>query len=210
LSFHIYVPQETWTVPRSSIYSDSDSEPEYFSVGLADPVRQAKARLTTRDDAAKHHEWVLRTTSFWTEEERHYRRFRDALVCALDEDPIEDGMQHPADELIERALHTSGSRCIEELARAFREFYTSRPVMSALILRCMARIDFADTGPQGLALAKRALSHDDVEMREAAIRAFENWGGFEALAILRQHYDHETWLREYVSRVIEDLAESTS
>lgn len=208
LLVQMYILQETWTIPRFSIYSDS--EPEYFAVEFADPVRQARASLTTPNDAAEHYVRPVKTKSFWTEAERHYRRLRGGLVCALEDIPIEDGMQHPADELIERALGASRSSCIEGLSRAFHEFYTSRPAMSAAILRCMARVDFAQTGAQGLGLAQHALSHDDVEMREAAVRAFETWGGVEALAILRQHDDPEAWLHEYVSRVVVDLSDATS
>lgn len=208
LLLHIYIPQETWTIPRISIYTDS--EPDYLAVELANPGRQGWTSLANLNNAGERCSRPVKAKSFWTEAEREYRRLRDDLVCVLEDIPIEDGMQHPADELIERALGSSISRCMEALTRAFGEFCTSRPAMSAAILRCVARVEFAQSGAQGLALAQHALNHDDVELREAAVRAFEAWGGVEALGFLRQHDDPEAWLQEYVRRVVEDLSDATS
>jgi hypothetical protein len=51
-----------------------------------------------------------------------------------------------------------------------------------------------------------ALRHKDAEVREAAIRALEKWGGDEALRILRQHRDAEEWLNDYVRQGTLDLS----
>jgi hypothetical protein len=140
------------------------------------------------------------------EGEHSYRRFRQSVVDLLTDTPIEDGLPHPADELIANGMRENSTMCVRWIERIFTEFYSSRPAVSAGIVRCSARVDRNQVGGRGLDLARRALAHADGEVREAGVRALEAWGGPEASAILLAHEDSEPWLREYVQRVIADLS----
>lgn len=51
----------------------------------------------------------------------------------------------------------------------------------------------------------RGLTSDDLEVRDAAITAAENWEGTDLADILAAHDEKEGWLREYMERVIVNL-----
>ena len=135
-----------------------------------------------------------------------YERFSRSIVRALEDEPIEDGFLHPADKLIEAAMRADTMACREWLARTLTENFSSRPALAGAILRCISRLDHSRVVGWGGGLVRSALAHRDVEVREAAIRALEAWGGDEAISLLRNHADSEPWLAEYTQRVIKDLS----
>jgi plasmid replication initiation protein len=54
-------------------------------------------------------------------------------------------------------------------------------------------------------LVTRALAGVDVELRDAAVQAVDQWGDTKLLRMLRQHREPAIWIREYLERVIADL-----
>lgn len=134
-----------------------------------------------------------------------YKSFRSKLISTLVDEPIEDGVTHPAEHVIDEALRTNSWECRDWLSRALVEHYQTRPSISASIVRCVGRLEYDRVGNWGMRVADDALRHKDVEVREAAVRALEAWGGCEALGVLRRHRDTEAWLNEYVQQVIVDL-----
>ena len=136
---------------------------------------------------------------------RNYPNFILDIVRMLDDVPLEDGMLHPADSIVAHQLCVDKGECISSLDRAFRGFLSSRPQISAAILRLVGRLDYVDVGRSGMSLARAGLGQGDVEIREAAVRALENWGGAEATRLLRNHRDAEPWISDYVKQVIADL-----
>ena len=54
-------------------------------------------------------------------------------------------------------------------------------------------------------LVRNALALDDVEIRDAAVQAAELWDDPHILPVLKSHYEPESWLRDYISDVIDDL-----
>jgi len=58
-------------------------------------------------------------------------------------------------------------------------------------------------------LVAKALAQADPEVREAAVRTMEAWGGSAAIVLLRDHLEAEpvAWLSDYIRRVISDLSE---
>lgn len=135
-----------------------------------------------------------------------YEQFRIAVLCALEDEPIEDGVLHPADAFIEATAREDALSCMLCLAQLFGENYASRPGLSASILRCIGRMDYKHAGCLGIFVAESALAHRDAEVREAGIRALEAWNGPKAMSILRDHTDPEGWLVEYVERVLANPA----
>lgn len=171
---------------------------------------QALTSHTTKNNPNEDYFSRKKEESFWTKAERNYRRFRDDLVHVFEEFPIEDGITHPADDIIEQAFRDDNHTCRDSLVRGFYEFKDLRPAISAAFLRCTARVDFAEIGVIGLSLAQDALDHNNIEIREAAVRMLENWGGNQAIHILRQHNDTIAWISRYIDQVIVDLSNTTS
>ena len=151
-----------------------------------------------------------RVRSRLAEVEQRYKCFRSRLIATLLDEPIEDGVRHPAEHVIDDALGANSSDCRDWLSRVLVEQYQTRPSISASIVRCIGRLEYDQVGAWGMRVADDALRHKDVEVREAAIRALEAWGGRKALDILRNYEDERPWLNEYVRQVIVDLSGTAS
>ena len=134
-------------------------------------------------------------------------RFRGEFLATLIDEPIEDGITHPSEHVLEKALRIDPSECRKELSRILVEYQT-RPSMTASIVRCIGRMEYDQVGQWGIRVAEDALGHKDIEVRDAAVRTLENWGGREAIGILRSHKDSVDWMNDYVSQVIIDLSEA--
>ena len=126
------------------------------------------------------------------------------LKSAFEAEPLEDGMAHPAEKIIETMLQS-----IEDI-RVFDgliEFSldAAHPNFAASILRCLGRQVCPGTESWRTNLVSSALEMDDAEIRDAAIQAAEFWGGKDIRNALEAHKEPLPWLRDYVSDVVEDL-----
>lgn len=202
-------------VSGSEKHSIAPSEVE--SLFASSPWGQADAVVNADDrDLARHvrrARWnLIQGAPFFdlTRIDRQYIRFRSKLVAALLDEPIEDGVTHPAEDVIDENLRINSYECRDWLSRAIAEHYQARPSISASIVRCVGRLEYDRVGHWGMQVADDALRHRDVEVREAAVRALEAWGGCEAVGMLRAHRDSVAWLNEYVSQVIVDLSGTKS
>lgn len=54
-------------------------------------------------------------------------------------------------------------------------------------------------------IVRTGLAHKDIQVRDAAITAAENWEGADLADILAAHDEKEGWLREYMAQVIVNL-----
>lgn len=144
------------------------------------------------------------------ENQRKYESFKDLLVARLIDEPIEDGVSHPAEQLIAQALRDNARVCHDWISEALVEQYRTHPSLGASILRCVGRLRFEQVRGWGLRVVDDALGEQDVEVREAAVRALEAWGGTECLELLERHVDSVPWVNEYVRQVIMDITEKMS
>jgi hypothetical protein len=128
------------------------------------------------------------------------------LYTAFDTDSLEDGISHPAEEIIERVLRSSKDQHALEWLRSF-SLDVSRPSFASSVLRCLGRQDRPGTVEWRTGLMQAALAVDDVEMRDAAVQVAELWGDPGMRAILKSHSESEPWLQDYIRDVIQDLGE---
>lgn len=134
-------------------------------------------------------------------------RFRDELAAAFETHPLEDGMDHPAERIMERALQSEAKRNVREELRGF-VLDAAHPAFSAAVLRCLGGgCTQAGTPAWRTALVRDALALDEVEIRDAAVQAAERWGGQAIRSVLRAHAEPVPWLRAYMQDVVEDLGE---
>ncbi len=124
------------------------------------------------------------------------------LHLALDAAPVEDGMRHAGEELLREAIRSYPQEIGAWLSsEIFKEVSATS---GASVLRLIARIrDLPASLRQEL--VTRALAADDVELRDAAVQAVDQWGDKNLLQILREHREPEIWIRDYLERVIADL-----
>ena len=131
-------------------------------------------------------------------------RVSEKLNAVFDAEPLEDGMEHPAERIIKNTLQTfEGENTLKFFEKL--SFDLERPSFSASVLRCLSRQENIGSSPWRASLVKTGLTIDNVEIRDAAIQAAESWGGQATIDILKSHRDSEPWLQDYIQDVINDL-----
>lgn len=133
------------------------------------------------------------------DETREHEQLENALMMAFEAEPLEDGIAHPAERLIEHALRSIDGR--GALARLHSlSVDIERPGLAASVLRCLGR-QRPGTSAWRVEIVRSALATDYVEMRDAAVQA----AGM--LEVLLGHAEGVPWLRAYIGDVVEDLGE---
>ena len=128
------------------------------------------------------------------------------LNAAFETEPVEDGMDHPAEEIIKEAWLSPGEARVVEWLLGFC-LEAEHPNFAASVLRCLGRQVRPGTDSWRTVLVRSALKMDDAEIRDAAVQAAESWGGQDMRSELISHHEPLPWLRRYVRDVIEDLRE---
>ena len=127
-----------------------------------------------------------------------------SLYSALEAEPFENGMDHPADQIIENALRsTRDERILEQFGGLCLDI--ERPSFASSILRCLGRQTNIGNAAWRAGLVRDALATADIEIRDAAVQAAESWGGAEIVNILIAHNEPEPWLRDCIPEIIDDL-----
>ena len=164
-----------------------------FSAG--EHINDAETAIDSTGDHEDSPELVHRRTLLFNE-----------LYSDFAAEPFEDGMNHAAEETIARAFRNTGAEC---LLGWMREFCTDidRPHISASVLRCLSRLTEVGTLQWRKELLNDALAIDNVEIRDAAVQAIEQWEQVELLDLLRSHEETDPWLRDYIESVIDDFGE---
>ena len=128
------------------------------------------------------------------------------LYAAFEAEPLEDGMYHPAEQIIGEALQSTESErvldCLRELS-----LDASDPGLSADVLRCLARQEHPGCASWRTELVRDGLATGSTEIRDAAVQAVEWWGDRDLRDVLKSHNEPVPWLRDYIREVIEDLGE---
>ena len=139
-------------------------------------------------------------------EDRERERLANRLWTAFAADPLEDGMSHPAEEIIGEALRSTEDNPVLDWFRTF-SLDAERPGFAASVLRCLGRQTPPGTDSWRTELVRDGLAVDDVEIRDAAVQAAESWGDRSLADVMKAHREAEPWLREYIEDVISDLRE---
>jgi len=138
-----------------------------------------------------------------------YESLTEPFLRLVEESELEYGFASELDSFLHDHLRENASVTREWLNSVFNRYFRDVAVATG-ILRTIAHLDWAQINPEGPTMAIAALSHVNVEVREAGIRAFENWGKPEAIDILKHVRCEEPWLQEYIAQVIHDLEEELS
>jgi len=137
---------------------------------------------------------------------QRFLHLRDSLNASFEATPLQDGMDHPAEDIISDAVRSIDDKSL------FKWFSivcldTKYPTFSASILRCIGRQIHIGTDSWRTELVGKALTVDDVEIRDAALNVAEFWGSQRMRNMLAGKVETEPiqWLRDYMQDVIEDL-----
>lgn len=139
------------------------------------------------------------------EADRERERLTRALWAAFEDAPLEDGMDHPAEEIIGNALRTKGQQKTVLQWLGSLSLEAKHASFAASIFRCLARQVRPGTTSWRTELVRDALASDDVEIRDAAAQAAELWGDRDIVEVLISHQEPVAWLRDYIEEVTRDL-----
>lgn len=132
------------------------------------------------------------------------KRFRLELYSAFDNIPLESCVDHPADQIIERALIEYPRDSILAWLKKFCLDET-RPDFAASVLRCLGRQPNPGTEAWRIRLLEDALSTNNLEIRDAAAQTADMWNDKETTDVLRSHKEKVPWLRQYIADVLSDM-----
>ena len=124
------------------------------------------------------------------------------LRAAFEAESVEDGMDHVADEIIEKALLSEEAPHVLGWLRAFC-LDPTHPSFSASVLRCLGRRAHPGTVSWRTDLVCSALNMDD------AVQAAEFWGGQDMRNTLKAHKEPLHWLQVYIQDITKDSGESS-
>ncbi len=125
------------------------------------------------------------------------------LRMAFEDRPVEDGINHPAERIIDDALQSVDVQLHLEWLRTL-SVDTGSPDLASSVLRCLGRQQ-PGTPAWRAEVVRAVLATDDVEMRDAAVQAAESWGGVEMRNALQSHHETVRWLHACVEDVLKEI-----
>lgn len=106
--------------------------------------------------------------------EQHDRhRFLDRLHASFDTEPLVDGVDHPAEQLIAAALASEDPDTVLQWLRSAC-LESESPAFAAATFHCVARQPEIGTARWRAGLVQGGLASDDIKLRDAAIQAAES------------------------------------
>lgn len=130
--------------------------------------------------------------------------FSKQLLLLFENTDFEYGIKNEVDDFVEEFLTLNSTQTKEWLECLYLENFDKTAILVKL-LRTIARIDYDTIFPQGQVIATSALNHEDIEVRECGVRAFESWASLDSLNILEHLEVAEEWLQDYINEVVEYL-----
>lgn len=132
------------------------------------------------------------------------RDFTQKLKLYILEEPFEYGFETKADKLVIDNLSINSIATKEWINKIYLNNFDNSEYTIG-ILRLISRLEIEDISPQGPTMAIAALAHQNEEIQETAIRAFENWSSLKHIEILKTVQVKSEWLVDYLSSVITNI-----
>ena len=218
-------PLTNWSEYGEFKYSDAIREPTpsatqgvrrlVSSRQKARPEQSGRRRTVHADAYVVSEDTNLRAVAPWSHlrqlrnhvsaDSPGYVRLSRALHSVFDESPLEDGMDHPADALIDHALCSDAGQRVLEWLRVM-SLDQAHPTFASSVLRCMGRQAHPGTLAWRTELVRDALNVEEAKIRDAAVQAAESWADPELHDVLALHREPLSWLRNYIHDVLADLA----
>lgn len=134
------------------------------------------------------------------------QRLLEELLAASREEPLEDGMAHPVEAILDDVLRLA-PECgmpakLHQLATSDAD-----PTVASAVLSCLARRDRPGATAWRVRMVRDALRCESVAIRDAAVQACEMWADRELIAVLTAHQEAAAWLQDYIRSVVEGLAD---
>ena len=172
-----------------------------------------------RDDAEAHHSGFailiaperpsepaapsLDLTAATTSQRTGRAQLESRLWWAFESEPLEDGMDHPAERLLAEHLNQCpAARLLEWISGWCTD--STNAAFAASVFQCLARQTRPGTASWRTGLVQSGLAAPHVEIRDAAAKAADSWGDTELLPILEGYREPVPWLADFIRDVVTD------
>ena len=133
------------------------------------------------------------------------RWFTISLLQKILIDDFIAGETSASEEYIETIANEHGwLTTMNWLNTIYHDYYSNSSVLIGL-MHCLSHFKYEDVKPAGPTMALGVLQHEDIYVRDYAIRAFENWNDKEAIPTLKAISCDAKWLQDYIDKVIKVL-----
>ena len=185
---------------------------DHLKIGL-NSFFETRPVTETPLDRAHHLSLVESSGGFFSEfsvaklsvaESKKKALLRSSLHDSFEAEPLESGMDHPAEEIIFHAFRFGEGSSVFEWLREFC-LDDTQPSFAASVIRCLGRQVDPGTEVWRACLVRDSLALDDIEIRDAAVQAAESWGDSGLVHLLESHFEPVSWLQDYILEVIDDL-----
>ena len=159
---------------------------------LISPEQSSECAGTSRDLAAAA-----------TPERTGRAQLESRLWWAFESEPLEDGMDHPAERLLAEHLNQCpAARLLEWISGWCTD--STNAAFAASVFQCLARQTRPGTASWRTGLVQSGLAAPHVEIRDAAAKAADSWRDSELLSILERHMEPVPWLADFIRDVVTD------
>ena len=117
--------------------------------------------------------------------------FETRLRSAFENDPLEDGIRHPAERLVREEFHGGNASVSMSIAKSLALNFED-PGMATSMLQCLGRIRGLGNEQWRASIIRNALAALDVAIRDAAVEAAEAWGDEHIAEMLSDHLQYES------------------
>ena len=130
-----------------------------------------------------------------------------SLLSIMEEDIFEAG-EIPESEIYvsELAEKYGWVETLSLLMNIYHDYYSNSHIQSGL-MHILSHFHYDSVKPNAVIMALGLLQHENIYVRDFAVKAFENWNSRKALPILKALNCEAPWLQDYVNYVV-DLLES--
>lgn len=131
--------------------------------------------------------------------------FLTEMARLLDSSSFEYGFSNEAELYVRRTLKDYPEFARGWLNELFVKCFPSSDKLGKF-LRIIAHLDAEELGSVGQTFCVASLIHEDVEIKEQAVRVIENWGQSELAPLLSSIETGTRWLDDYIQQVARELA----
>lgn len=178
---------------KEIIYSDG-------STIISDLEKDSSENVLKRYVTEANENYVSEKENFY------YTLWKNELISYLEKETYDNACVPEAENFLNITLDKMQNEGKIWLDRFFNEQWEidCRSVLKGL-LATLAYIDYTKISPVGATMALAALSHEDVDIVQCAVQAFEGWGKNFGIRYLRHVHTDYDWLKEYINAVVQNL-----
>ncbi|MBS1774733.1 MAG: hypothetical protein JSS64_00445 [Bacteroidetes bacterium] len=129
------------------------------------------------------------------------------FISLLKYEDFEFGQKSESIKIIQRELLVNRVATINWLNELYVKYFSKDEKILIGILRVLEYFNEKVFYPNSYTIALSSLVHKNDEIKEIAIRIFENWASITSYEILKNVQIETPWLKSYISEVVKDLEE---